>query len=144
MWPELARLFPEFESAVLTGRDADGYPFSVRCRPLPDRAAQALRVQVGPAVPIQPGPASLLCHRHDERLWNQKSFLLRGVLESDGDAWQFRPRQLVPGVGLGGPLTFVRFVREARRAAARYLATRGLVRPRIPWAEVDAVKRTAR
>jgi hypothetical protein len=28
MWDEIVRLLPSFESAVLTGLDAEGYPYS--------------------------------------------------------------------------------------------------------------------
>jgi len=31
MWDEMLGHLPDFESAVLTGIDAEGYPYSVRC-----------------------------------------------------------------------------------------------------------------
>jgi len=78
MWDEILRHLPDLESAVLTGIDAEGYPYSVRCRPQPD--ARAPRVQLPPYGPVRPGFASLLCRSHDENLWNLKSFLVRGIL----------------------------------------------------------------
>jgi hypothetical protein len=101
-------------------------------------------VQLAPYLPLQPGPAGLLCHRHDERLWNQRSFLVRGRLDRDGDDWLFHPLQLVEGVGYGGIPGMVRFVMGARRQAGRYLAARHLTRPEIPWVEVLAVKARAK
>jgi hypothetical protein len=143
MWAEITRQLAAFESAVLTGRDPDGYPVSVRCRPQPDEHARVLRVRLPSGVPLQPGPAGLLCHRHDEQLWSQRSFLVRGALETDAQGRLFRPRQLVPGLGAGGLPAFVRFVIDARRRTNDYLARRGLARPPIPWSQLNAVKAQA-
>jgi hypothetical protein len=35
MWADITKHLYEFESAVLSGLDEAGYPFSVRCRPYP-------------------------------------------------------------------------------------------------------------
>ena len=81
MWDEIARHTPEFPTAMLSGGDADGYPYSVRCRPTLDDSARLVRLGVSRrATPTRslPGPASLLCHRHDQEAWNLKSFLVRG------------------------------------------------------------------
>ncbi len=140
MWRDVTRHLRDFESAVLTGVDVEGYPFSIRCRPEPDPATRTLRVQLPADLPIQPGPGSLLCHRHDQRLWNQKSFLVRGVLTGEPSGWVFRPSQFIPGAGIGGMKGLLRFVVSSRRAAQRYLAARGLRRPGIPWAQINATK----
>jgi hypothetical protein len=145
VWDEIEEHLPSFESAVLSALDAEGYPYSVRCRPQPDRASKLLRVRLPTGIPVRPGPASLLCHRHDEDLWNLKSFLVRGVLDAlDGEGWIFRPDKLVPGAGIGGPMSMVRFVVGARKNAKSYLESRGLPRPRVPWAEIQKVKAQAR
>jgi hypothetical protein len=82
-----------------------------------------------------------LCHRHDENLWNLKSFLVRGTLARGEDGeWTFRPERCVPGAGIGGPMAMVRFVAGARKTAGRYLEKRGLPRPRIPWDAINAIK----
>lgn len=143
MWDELLAGLAEFESAVLTGTDADGYPYSLRCHPQPDASAPVLRLALPAGTPLRPGPAGLLCHRHDEWLWHQQSFLVRGLLVSDHAGWGFRPLQFIPGLGFGGALGQVRFVLGARRAARDYLAKRGLPRPRVPWDEILAIKRQA-
>jgi hypothetical protein len=144
VWDEIASHLPSFESAVLTGRDAVGYPYSVRCRPRIDPTARTLRVQLPAAIPLRPGSASLLCHRHDENMWNLKSFLVRGTLTREDPGWSFHPRKFVPGAGIGGPMGMVRFVIGSRRNARRYLEKRGLPRPRVPWGEINAIKAQAR
>ncbi|MDQ4075219.1 MAG: hypothetical protein M3220_03115 [Chloroflexota bacterium] len=139
MWYEIEKHLPHFETAVLTGVDALGYPVSIRCHPRADARARKVHVRVPKGVEIQPGPAGLLCHRHDERLWKLKSFIVRGVLERDSKGWFLRPQQFVPGMGIGGPMSWVRFVRNGRQTAKHYLEARGLPRPQIPWQEVNAL-----
>jgi hypothetical protein len=142
-WDEMIRLMREYRNAVLNAVDADGYPCSVRCRPEPDTAAHVLRVQVPPDATLRPGPASLLWHKHNELLWHQKSFLVRGTLSQDAQGWRLAPARLTPGIGYGGTKGTIRFAREARRAADHYLAARKLARPSVPWKEIIAVKKQA-
>jgi hypothetical protein len=143
MWSEIKRYLPRFKSAVLTGLDAGGRPFSLRCKPQPD-VAGGLRLDLPGELPFEPGPACLLFHSHDERLWNLLSFVLRGTLETDPQGWVFHPEQFIPGMGIGGLMSFVRFLRHGRRTTRRYLAKRGLPRPRVPWDEWQAVFDRAR
>ena len=140
MWAEIEKYLPLFESAVLNARDGEGYPYSVRCRPEQDRPAGLLRIDLAEGTNVQPGPASLVCHSHDEELWNQKILLLRGRLEETGDGHVFRPEKFVPSIGTAGPLGTVRMLLSVRKASAAYLKKRNLERPRIPWAEIAAVK----
>lgn len=144
MWDEIVRHLSDFESVVLTGIDTEGYPYSVRSRPQIDPFERMLLVQLPAGIPIRPGPASLLCHSHDENLWNLKSFLVRGTLAREHGTWKFRPERFVPGAGIGGPMGIVRFVTGSRKYARRYLQKRGLPRPRIPWDEVNEIKSHAR
>ena len=132
MWDDLMKHLPDFESAVLTAVDDEGYPFSVRCWPYPEAVVEVLRVQLPADMPIEPGPASLLCHKHDENLWNLQSFLVRGVLNRDERGWCFEPRRFVPGAGIGGLPATLRFFINSRRNATRYLEKRGLARPVSP------------
>ncbi len=143
MWDEITKHLSDFQSAVLTGVDAEGYTFSARCQPRSDSETRTLRVQLPPGAPIQPGPASLLCHQHDENLWNLKSFLVRGVLVREAGGWSFEPRQFIPGAGIGGLPAVARFFMGSRRRAGRYLKKRDLSRPRIPWDEINAIKAEA-
>lgn len=143
MWTEIEKNLPKFETAVLNVPDRDGCPYSVRCRAGLDRRAGILRLDLAEAANVQPGPASLLCHNHDEELWNQKIFLLRGRIEGVGDERVFRPEKFVPSIGTGGATGVVRMLIGARRATTAYLKKRGLARPTIPWAEIEAVKKEA-
>jgi len=144
MWAEVTEYLYQFESAVLSGLDEAGYPSSVRSRPYPDASgAEVLRVWLPPNTALRPGPASLLCHSHDENLWNLKSFLVRGVLNKDAAGWSFEPVQFIPGAGIGGLPAMIRFFTGSRRNAGRYLKKRGLARPRFPWDEIKAAKNEA-
>ena len=145
MWAEVRRHLRGFSSPVLTGLDADGYPFSIRCSPEPDEAQQVLRVHLPGWVGIRQGPASLLCHGHNQLLWDLRSFMVRGTLErTGGETWLFRPTRFVPGIGIGGPPGMVRFALAKRRAARRYLERRGLARPRIDWRQLKSLQLKAR
>lgn len=59
LWDKLLKNLAAFPSAVLTGLDADGYPFSVRVKPQPDSTRQVLHVQLPPEMPIRPGGAAV-------------------------------------------------------------------------------------
>lgn len=140
MWAEIEKHLPIFDSAVLNVADAEGYPYSVRCRAFSDKTAGVLRLSRIHGEGLRPGPASMLCHSHDEQTWNQKVFVLRGNLEERDQGWTFRPEKFVPSMGIGGALDVVRMVFGVRRNARTYLEKRGLPRPGIPWREIEAVK----
>jgi hypothetical protein len=144
MWAEIEKNLPMFETGVLNGLDAEGVPYSVRCRPGIERSKRLLRLNLPAQLALRSGPASLLCHGHDEELWNLKSFLVRGKLERDEGGWTFVPERFVPGAGIGGALSTVWAIVEMRRSATAYLQKRGLARPRIPWGEIEAVKAQAK
>ena len=144
MWSEIVSNLAKFSSAVLSGTDAQGYPFSIRCTPEVDQAGQVLRLNLSASVPIQPGPASLLCHSHDELLWKLKSFLVRGRLEQDDRGWVLRPEKFIPGGGVGGPLGEMQAMIRTRAIANRYLEKRGLPRPKVPWDEIKALRAEAK
>src|SRR5205823_3130861 len=140
MWREVTRHLGRYPNAVLTAQDTSGYPFSVRCRPTVDATAEIIRIDPPVQVSLKPGPASLLCHSHNQFLWNLRSFLLRGVLSRDDAGWRFEVGQFIPGIGIGGPVGMMRFAMAKRRVAAKYLADRNLDRPRLPWDELRALK----
>lgn len=140
MWRELTKYIPAFPTAVLTGVDSEGYPYSVRCGARADESAGRIRLDLRGEHPFVEGPASLLCHSLNEQLWDLRNLLVRGALERDGAGWVFRPVRFVPGAGLGSVLkTFM----EARRVAAAYLTKRGMSRPVIPWDRIRAAKQAA-
>jgi hypothetical protein len=93
---------------------------------------QRLRVDLPDYVKIQSGPAGLLCHRRDEKIWNLESFMVRGSLERSDEGWLFQPKEFVSGVG-GGVVGLLKFVRNGRRRAKNHLKKRQLERPAVPW-----------
>lgn len=138
MWDDIIKNLADFPSAVLTGVDVYGYPFSVRCKPEPDTTSKVLRVQIPDGTGIQLGPAGLLCHRHDELLWNPKSFIVLGTLEKDSKSWILRPRRFKLGAS-SKSWDMLKMISSGRRTAKRYLKKRGLPRPKIPWDETNAL-----
>jgi hypothetical protein len=135
MWDEIVKNLADHSSAVLSGVDGNGYPFSIRCRPVPDQTWQALRMEDPAPHPIRPGPASLLCHAHDDDLWNLRTFNVRGRLEQDGDGWLFHAERVISG----GASDSLSGLWQARGRAGRYLKKRGLARPAIPWDDYKAI-----
>lgn len=136
MWAELVRQLQHYPTAVLTMTDHAGYPLSIRCHPQIDKDAQALRIALAPGIgAMRQGPASLLCHAHNEKLWRLRNLLVRGTIElapNTVDTWLFLPRRLIRGQSRS-PIYFVRTLVASRRTARRYLAFRGVSRPSIPW-----------
>jgi hypothetical protein len=143
MWDNIVKQFSGFQTAVITGVDAAGYPASARCKPLLEAATQTIRVALPLDAMIEPGPAGMLCHKHDQFLWRQESFIVRGVLARDEQGWVFRPKQLIPGIH-PSPISLMRFLATSRRKAKQYLAARRLPRPNIPWDAINAVKAQAK
>ena len=133
MTARLAGWLGQFPDCVLSALVADGAPVSVRCRPVPDGPSGTVRLDGPLDVALIPGPASLLCHRHDERLWQLRSFLALGRLEPAGPGWVFTAHTLLAGPGMTGPVGDARAFLAARRRAGRYLARRGIPRPDVPW-----------
>ena len=132
---QAARRLPEFGSAVLTAFDEDGNPTLARVRPAPDPASHSFSIDTD--APLRPGRASLLCHSHDEQLWNLRSFVVAGDLVRDGKNWTLRPDRFIPGgADKLGPIAMVKIIRELRGTAGRYLDRRGLSRPEINWHEI--------
>jgi hypothetical protein len=142
MWTELVAQLRRYPSTVLTALDDVGYPVSVRCQPRVDEAVQVLHIALAGAVGLQAGPASILCHAHDEQLWHLTNVLIRGTIEQSGDGWIFRPKRLIHGQSRG-PLYFLRVLLDGRRAARHYLTKLGLPRPQIPWWHIQAVRAEA-
>jgi hypothetical protein len=143
MWGEIRRYLRKYPSAVLTGLDAAGRAFSLRCQPEMDEEARVLRLRLPTTAELVKGPASILCHSHNLFLWSLRSFLVRGTVEPVGEWWLFRPAQFVPGIGVGGVPGMIRFATSKRRTAKLYLEQRGLARPRIPWGQLRAIQKEA-
>jgi len=140
MWAEIGRYLRKYPSAVLSGLDSAGRPFSLRCEPELDERAHVLRIAVPSTADLVAGPASILCHSHNLFLWKLRSFLVRGSIELVDGSWLFRPARFVPGIGVGGLPGMIRFATSKRRTAKHYLDRRGLTRPKIPWAQLKAIQ----
>ena len=97
MWDEIIKRLPNYESAVITGVNRQGYPVSMRCKPQPDSAAQVLKIGYLDDSYLQPGSASLLFHKYDEQFWNLQSFIVWGRLERADSDWIFHPERFTPG-----------------------------------------------
>jgi hypothetical protein len=95
---------------------------------------EAVTVEVPDGAEVRPGPASLLAHSHEERLWDLRSMVLLGDLRRANGAWTFEPTRSIGG-GEQHLAALLRGRVTLRRTAPRYLARRDLPRPRIAWAE---------
>jgi hypothetical protein len=143
MWAEIVKQAATFHSAVISGLDAEGYPCSARCTPEPEHGAQVWRVTIGSGVEFQPGVANLLCHYHNDQLWDLRSLNVRGKLERDEQGWIFRPTAIVPELGGYSPLAMVKAVIHLRRVTSSHFKKRNLPRPAIPWDRLEAAKQEA-
>ncbi|WP_260617992.1 pyridoxamine 5'-phosphate oxidase family protein [Streptomyces sp. WAC07149] len=118
-------------TAVLAARDASGAPVLARTRPRPTAAGYL--VEVPEDCPVEPGPASLLVHRHDELLDRMYNALVRGELRRTAAGWVVVPSSVVEPMGSGRASDALRVLRRTWRSTDRYLARRGLRRPKVQW-----------
>jgi len=144
VWSEAAKELAKFPEAVLSALDPEGYPVSVRqSAPRYDPAAGRFTVVWPPDLPVAEGLATVLCHYHDEKLWNIKQLQIKGRLEREADHWVFTssafrrpPRSQLTA--------FWRLAHDMRIAGRRYLDRHGLGMPTVNWKAVQAVRRRAR
>ncbi|MHB9858622.1 pyridoxamine 5'-phosphate oxidase family protein [Streptomyces sp. YIM S03343] len=139
--PGAAQLAP-YPTAVLAARDASGAPVTARVRPVPTDAGFAVRVPDDCAA--TPGPASLLVHRHDERLNHMRNALVRGRLTETGNGLVLEPAMVVEPMGSGRPGDALRVLRRTQQSTDRYLERRGLQRPRVQWDRFRTLAELAR
>ena len=140
---EAVRHLSRYDSAVLAARDADGLPWLLRVRPGLDAASGTLLLDVPRDEPVAPGPASLLCHRHDENMWGLRSVAVLGDLTRRGQRWSLTPTRVVPSAD-SSPLGMARMIRGCRRSAAAYLRRRQLAPPPVDWTAIEALKAAAK
>jgi hypothetical protein len=140
VWAEAAKWLGKFDEAVLTGVDEDGYPISVRVNSRNyDATTGRLTAQFPPALHVAEGPANLLAHSHDEKLWHLNAIQIRGRLQSRDGGWVFQSTNF----NAPSKLVFFQFLANARTAAQKYLDKRGLQRPPINWSAVKEIQRRA-
>src|SRR5437868_9839631 len=101
MWAEAAKTIARFRGVVVTAVDADGYPVSVRVSaPRYDGASGELPVSWPDSFGVTAGPAVLLCHSHNRKLWNIKIAQVKGRLEQRTAGWVFITTAFTPPVAL--------------------------------------------
>jgi len=124
-------------TAVLAARDASGAPLLARTRPRPTPAGYL--VEVPPDCPVEPGPAGLLVHRHDELLNHMYNAFVRGDLRRTGEGWLLVPSGVIEPMGSGRASDALKVLRQTKRSTDRYLARRGLPRPKVRWDQFRAL-----
>jgi hypothetical protein len=140
MWNRaLASCARTYTDAVLSVVEADGYPCSTRCAVMLDDRREVITFASLPQLASSwRGPASLLFHRHDDRLENQYQLMIRGHLVQQDDSLELRPTHFVTANGsltgdrmphAGAPLQLIQFMLLGRRQAARYLRRRNVAWP---------------
>lgn len=138
MWAEAAKWLGKFDEAVLTVLDADGYPVSVRVDPRNyDATTGRLPVTLSGALAAVDGPANVLSHYHDEKLWHLNAIQIKGRIERRDGGWVFESTKF----DAPSRLAFFHFLARARTAAQKYLDKRGLKRPPINWPAVKEIQR---
>ncbi|MGW0858435.1 pyridoxamine 5'-phosphate oxidase family protein [Streptomyces sp. NPDC002690] len=129
-----------YASAVLGARDASGAPVLARTRPMPGEDGYLLELPTDCAA--VPGPASLLVHRHDDRMNNMHNALVRGRLDAAGDGRMLLvPEKVVEPMGTGRASDALGLLRRTKRSTGLYLERRDLPRPKVRWAEFRELAR---
>ena len=142
MWAEAAKALGTFAEAVVTAIDPDGYPVSVRqAAPRYDADTGQMLVAWPEDVAVTEGAANVLCHYHDDKLWNIRAMQIKGRLERRGNDWIFVSTAFTPPSGM--LLALWRAAKSNRAAGLRYLNKRGLGRPAVNWAALKEVRRRA-
>lgn len=142
MRSDAAKALATFPEGVVTAVDPDGYPVSVRQRSLRcDASTGEILVAWPQNIAVIEGPANVLCHSHDEKLWNLKALQLRGRLERRGDDWVFITSAVTAHSSM--VVALGRAANSNRAAGNRYLDYRGIARPQVNWAAVKDIHRRA-
>jgi len=140
VWAEAAKWLGKFDEAVLTVLDTDGYPVSIRVDPRNyDVTTGRLPAPLTSTLHVVDGPANLLSHSHDEKLWHLNAIQIKGRLKSRDGGWEFQTTNF----DAPSKLVFFQFLANARTAAQKYLDKRGLQRHRsigLPSRRFNAVR----
>jgi hypothetical protein len=137
MWAEAAKHVAKFDEAVITALDASGFPVSVRQSKLSyDAATGTMPISLPDALGAVEGPANLVCHFHDEKLWGLRNISLKGRVERRAGAWVFQTT-------LFNPPSMWKAIKGMRTSMKSYLAQRNLPVPKVDFAVIDAMWRDA-
>lgn len=144
MWSEAAKWLAKFPEAVVTVLDVDGYPVSVRetARGY-DAATGELPIRMPQTLRAAEGPANLMCHYHDEKLWNLRAIQIKGRLEQRSGDWVFVSTAFTPPAS-GQLRSLWRLAKQLRTSADNYLRRRGIERPQVNWVAIKILQRRAR
>ena len=142
MWDNIVKQLSNFPNAVLTGIDTGGYPFSLRCTPHVDEIRKVLLITHSGDEHIQPGPAGLLCHSHNEKMWSLKSFQILGSLELAEQGWIFHVERSIPDSSQG-LIDRIKGLNKPFADAKKYLEKRGLPRPKVDWDGIKSLRKEA-
>jgi hypothetical protein len=135
---EAAKWIAKFPEGVLNGRDAAGFPLSVRQLALPyDAASGEMKLVVPEGLGLQEGLATLLCHFHNEQMWGLKAILVKGRVARRNGGWVFITTAFTP------PSTW-EMIKGTRVAMKSYLAKRGLPVPQVNFAAIEKLWERAR
>ncbi|MFF5081514.1 pyridoxamine 5'-phosphate oxidase family protein [Actinoplanes sp. NPDC000266] len=130
-----------YPTAVLAARDDTGAPLLIRTNVVSTPSGYSVAVPAD--LPVTAGPASLLVHRHDDKLDKLHSASVVGTLAPSTDgSWLLTPTRLIePGTRHKGKVSDqIKLIRGLRAATDRYLTRRGLTRPSVPWAAYRKIR----
>ena len=88
------------------------------------------------------GPANMLAHYHDENLWDLQIVRVKGRLERRDEGWIFISTAFTPPSPAGFKSRW-QMAKAMRRSSSRYLAARGLDRPKVNWTVLKSMQRQA-
>ncbi len=144
MWRLAAESLIRFPEVIVTAMSNEGYPVSVRQRsPRYDGRTGEMPVRIPESVAVAAGPANILAHYHDEKLWNLHMMQIKGYLEKRQEDWVFVSTAFTPPAQ-GQLRSLWQMAKAMRSGSRRYLAMRRLERPRVNWAVVKRLQRQAR
>ena len=140
LYDDIATVLETYQTAVISVVGQDGYPLSLRCSPVVDKAQGVLAIRLPTNLPLGAGEASLLCHSHNEQLFDLRSVTIEGRLEKAGDVWHFHATKMTQVIGRSKFLEFIQdVILKPRRNTQKYLKKANLPRPKIAWARLKAL-----
>jgi hypothetical protein len=138
VWDEAAAWLAKYPEVVVTALDAEGYPYSIRASTSGyDAATGELAVVLPDGLAPSNSAANLLCHRHDESLWNLSVIHVKGILDHRAGNWVFittafhRPPRFV----------LLDLMMRMRTASRRYLVSRQVAAPEVNWSAIEHIWR---
>lgn len=138
MWAKAAKAVAGFPEGVITTFDGQGMPISVRQLALPyDASSGRMSITIPDALHAVPGAACLLCHFHDDAMWNMRAIQLKGRVEREDNSWLFITTAFTPP-------SMIAMIRGIHRSANQYLAKRNLPRPVVAFDAIDRLWQQAK